>query len=195
MFIDLSIEVRESTPVYPGDAAPKFEAAGTLANDGFADHVVTINNHLGTHIDAPAHMIEGGATLGSYPIDRFIGPAICLKGFDDLSGVQEGDIVLFSTGMGSKLMLPDYWEDYPAMTAETAKKLVDLKVKMVGVDAGSVDNQDGFPIHKTLLAGGVLIIENLADLSSLEGKRFKLYALPLKLNIDGAPARVVAELS
>jgi hypothetical protein len=77
---------------------------------------------------------------------------------------------------------------------EVAKYLVDAKVKMVGVDTCSVDNQDGFPIHKILLAGKVLIIENLTNLNQLTGKDFKVYALPLNLQIDGSPARVIAEI-
>jgi len=87
-----------------------------------------------------------------------------------------------------------YFEDYPAMPVEIANYLVGKKVKMVGVDACSVDNKDGFPIHKILLSGNVLIIENLTNLSKLAGKNFKAYALPINLQIDGAPARVIAEV-
>jgi kynurenine formamidase len=45
-----------------------------------------------------------------------------------------------------------------------------------------------------LLGGEVLIIENLANLDKLTGKEFTVYALPIKLDIDGAPARVIAEV-
>ena len=65
---------------------------------------------------------------------------------------------------------------------------------MVGVDAGSVDTMDDFPIHKILLAAQVLIIENLTNLNQLAGKDFRVYALPVKLDVDGAPARVIAEV-
>lgn len=81
------------------------------------------------------------------------------------------------------------------MSQEVAEYLVEKKVKMVGLDTCSADNQDNFPIHKTLLSGGVLIIENLTNLSKLQGSDFKVYALPLNLQIDGSPTRVVAEIA
>lgn len=81
------------------------------------------------------------------------------------------------------------------MSEEMASYLVDQKVNMVGVDTGSIDNLDGFPIHKTLLAGNVLIIENLTNLEQLIDRKFKVYALPIKLALDGAPARVIAEVN
>jgi arylformamidase len=96
--------------------------------------------------------------------------------------------------MSDKYHDPIYFEDYPAMSEEVAKYLVEAKIKMVGVDTCSVDNQDGFPVHKILLAGNVLIIENLTNLTQLTGKDFKVYALPLNLQIDGSPARVIAEV-
>jgi|GEM_PF-3072132 len=46
-----------------------------------------------------------------------------------------------------------------------------------------------------LLSGDVLIIENMTNLAQLEGKRFTVYALPLKLDVDGAPTRAVAVIN
>ena len=81
------------------------------------------------------------------------------------------------------------------MSEEIANYLISKKVSMVGVDACSVDNQEGFPIHKLLWAADVLIIENLTNLEVLEGNlSFKIHAYPIKLEIDGAPVRVVAEV-
>jgi arylformamidase len=100
--------------------------------------------------------------------------------------------VLFYTGMGKKYTDASYFTDYPAMSEETAQFLVDAKVKMVGFDTGSADIHEDFPIHKILLAGNVLIIENLTNLDQLVGKNFTVYALPLNLQVDGSPARVIA---
>ena len=200
MYIDLSVQLNEQTPVYPGDPATKISPAGVFAQDGFNDHYISIGTHVGTHIDAPLHMIDGGKTLDQFPIDNFIGRGklIEVNGNDFKAvmqaNIQEGDIVLLNTGMGEKYLETAYFDEYPVMPEEIAHYLVDSKVKMVGLDACSVDSQDGFPIHKILLAGDVLIIENLTNLSALEDKNFKIYALPLNLQIDGSPARVVAEV-
>lgn len=200
MLIDLSVLLNEQTPIYPGDPATKIESAGLLEKDGYTDHYISIGTHVGTHIDAPMHMLEGGKSLDQIPIEQFVGKGRvveiiggdydCVKSAD----IQEGDIVLLHTGMSDKYNESVYFEDYPTMSEEVAKYLVETKIKMVGVDTCSVDNQDGFPIHKILLAGNVLIIENLTNLSQLSGNDFTVHALPIKLQIDGAPARVVAEL-
>lgn len=199
--IDLSVPLNEDTPVYPGDAKPKIEPAGQFESDGFRDHVISVNTHLGTHIDAPMHMLANGKSLDQVPLDQFVGRGVYIKvdGNFDLDTVKTadihaGDIVIFDTGMSAHYREPVYFEDYPAMSEEVAQYLVDNKVKMVGLDTGSADNQDGFPIHKLLLGGNVLIIENLTNVTTLREKSFTIYALPLNLGIDGSPARVIAQV-
>jgi kynurenine formamidase len=146
-------------------------------------------------------MIAKGKTLDQIPIEQFVGRGCLIevgKEFDleslKKTDIRVGDIVLFRTGMSEHYHEPVYFENYPVMTEEIAKYLVGRKVKMVGIDAGSVDNADDFPIHKILLTGNVLIIENLVNLDKLTSKMFTVYALPIKLDIDGAPARVIAEI-
>lgn len=197
--IDLSVALNEQTPVYPGDPATLIKPAGDIVKDGYRDHYVSIGTHVGTHIDAPMHMLEGGQSLDKVPVDNFVGRGVVVDvsiGFEAVkeTDIQEGDIVLLWTGMSEKFYEPVYFEDYPAMSEEIAKHLVDVNVKMVGVDACSVDNQDAFPIHTILLSGNVLIIENLTNLNKLIDKTFTVYALPIKLQIDGAPARVIAQV-
>lgn len=202
MYIDLSVELNQETPVYPGDAPVKVEPAGKIERDGFNDHVVSVNTHVGTHVDAPLHMIADGKTLDLIPVDQFVGRGVLItvnKAFDieflKQADIRAGDIVLFRTDMSEHYNDPVYFEQYPAMSVKMAQYLVGQKVKMVGVDTGSIDNADGFPVHKALLAGDVLIIENLTNLDKLIDKEFKVYALPIKLTLDGAPARVIAEIS
>lgn len=200
MLIDLSVPINEQTPVYPGDPTTKIVPAGDISKDGFCDHYVSMGTHVGTHIDAPMHMIKGGKSLDQVSVDQFVGHGKLVKvngsDFDAVrhADIQEGDIVLFRTDTSDKYYDSAYFDNYPAMSEDVAKYLVEAKVKMVGVDTCSVDNQDGFPIHKILLSGDVLIIENLTSLNQLAGKEFKVYALPLKLQVDGSPARVVAEV-
>lgn len=200
MFIDLSVELNEKTPVYPGDSETKIQPAGELEKSGYQDHYVSMGTHVGTHMDAPSHMIAGGKNLDAFPVDKFSGRGVYVNvgsNFDiaeiQKADIREGDIVLFHTGMSEKYHDPIYFEKYPAMSEEVAKWLVGKKTGMVGVDACSVDNVEGFPIHKILLGSEVLIIENLTNLGELEGEEFRVHSFPIKLQIDGAPVRVVAE--
>lgn len=193
-YLDLSHQISVDTPVYPGDPKIKIEEAGVLSKDGFQDSLLSFGTHVGTHIDAPAHMIEGGKTLDAYPIERFTGTAICVEGFElpgDLDGI---DAIFFYTGASDRYNEKSYWQEYEVMPKNTFKYLLKTKISIVGVDAGSVDNKDGFPIHKELLSNDILIIENLANLKPLVGKTFEFTALPLNLALDGSPCRVIAKI-
>lgn len=202
--VDLSIPISENTPVYPGDPPVKIEPAGTFAKDGYTDHLLSFGTHTATHIDAPLHMVEGGKTLAQFPADHFVGRGVYIKVKDgrfDLgtiktAGIKAGDIVLFHTGLSDQFYEPEYWEIRSAMSEEIARYLVSLKPKIVGLDTGGADTKSSpnHPIHKILLGGEVLIIENLTNLAQLEGKDFTVYALPIKLQVDGAPARVIAQI-
>lgn len=200
MLVDLSVVLNDKTPVYPGDPKITAKPAGILEKDGYADCVVKFGNHNGTHVDAPSHMISGGKTLDQFPLDKFTGNGILLNAESGITlkkvqeaNIKQDDIVLFYTGMSKKYHTKEYFTKYPAITADTANFLVDKKIRMVGVDMCSVDYEP-FPIHKIFLKNGILIIENLTNLSSLENKNFTVFAFPLKFQIDGSPARVVAEI-
>lgn len=199
-YVDLTVPLNENTPVFPGDPKVKVAQAGSLEKNGYQDHNISISTHVGTHIDAPAHMVAGGKNIDEFPIEKFFGNGVYIKvdGSFDLEsiksvGIEEDDIVLFHTGMGSKYFEAEYFEKYPAMTEDVANYLVSKGVKIVGFDSCSPDH-DPFSIHKILLGNDILIIENLTNLDQLAGQQFKIYALPIKLEVDGAPVRVVAEI-
>lgn len=170
------------------------EQAGILAKDGFADSKLTLGTHLGTHIDAPAHMIEGGKALDQYPIERFVGTAIVLDIQMDIQSLEGVDAVFFYTGAAPRYDEDSYWEDYPVISQKMFDQLVEHNIKLIGIDAGSVDIGDDFPIHRQLLGNDILIIENLTDLKDLVGKKIEFTALPLNVALDGAPCRVIAKI-
>jgi kynurenine formamidase len=200
-YLDLSVTISDELPVYPGDPDVRIEPAAKYTSEGYNDHVVRIGTHAGTHIDAPFHMIDHGKTLEHYPVDQFVGRGryVRVQGEFDLAavqaaGIEAGDIVLFDTGLSQAYNEPDYFEKFPHMPEDVAQYLIQQKVKMVGADTCSPDTAP-FTIHKLLLGADVLVIENLTNLRGLAGKEFTVYALPLKLQVDGAPARVIAEVA
>ncbi len=157
MLIDLSVPLDENTPIYPGDPKTKIQPAGILAKDGYEDHYISIGTHVGTHMDAPAHMIQNGKSLDKINIDRFTGQGVYVKTgrditLDKLKGVNIGkdNIVLFHTGMSDSYYKPEYYNNYPAIPENVANYLVDKNVAVVGVDMCSVDHEP-FPIHRILL--------------------------------------------
>lgn len=201
MYIDLTVDLNPHTPIYPGDPVTKIEPTSTIEKDGYTDHYLSFATHAGTHIDAPLHMMSGGKTLDRYDVNTFIGRGRYIKVSNnkfDLNSVIDanittGDIVLFHTGWAARYHDPEYFNEHPAMSEDIAHYLVGKKIKMVGMDMSGPDHEP-FPIHKILLMADVLIAENLCNLEKLAEQDFMIYALPIKLQLDGAPARVIADL-
>jgi arylformamidase len=200
--IDLTMPLGPATPVWPGDPQVEVAVAATIQAHGYASHAIRLGSHNGTHIDAPAHMLPGGRRLGGYPVDRFAGRGRLVDLTDGLTGggwraqvaaAEPGEVVLLYTGTGDDHTAPGYAEVCPAIPSELVERLAAVPVGMVGVDAASLD-RDPFPLHKRLLGRDVLLVENLVGLGRLRGRGFRVVALPLALDLEGAPARVIAEL-
>ncbi len=199
--IDLSVPISANMPVYPGDPHVVIKPAGKLEKDGFEDHYLSIGTHAGTHIDAPRHMISDGKGLDQFPLEKFTGRGVVIdildKHFDlgkiKSANIQPDDIVFFRTSMSDFFDKPEYFDNYPAIPEDVTKYLIEKKIKIVGVDMCSVDHEE-FIAHKLFLQNEILIIENLTSLKALQDKQFTIYAFPLKLDLDGSPVRVVAEI-
>ena len=54
----------------PIQIKPKF----SIAKDGFFANEITFDEHTGTHMDGPAHFVQGAATADRLPADKFIAP-------------------------------------------------------------------------------------------------------------------------
>lgn len=65
--VDLSHPITPEMPVWPGTPAPECLPVANIHEDGFAEQVIRFSSHTGTHLDAPSHMIEGGASLDRFP--------------------------------------------------------------------------------------------------------------------------------
>ncbi|MBL8029717.1 MAG: cyclase family protein [Candidatus Doudnabacteria bacterium] len=203
MYIDLTRPFNGTMPVYPGDPLPSLLKIANCDVDGFEDHELKSAMHVGTHMDAPAHMIAGGKKISEYGPEKFIGQAVLLNaaGLSEISeeilskaDISQSDMVIIKTGWEDKFFEPEYFADYPGLTENFAKKLLGLGVSILGLDTPSPDRSP-YAVHKILLSGEVLIIENLTNLKRLpENKKFELIALPLKLESNASFCRVVAKI-
>jgi kynurenine formamidase len=72
--VDLSHEFRDDFPAFPGAPATSRETAVTIPAEGFYGQVWTIWEHLCTHMDVPAHFIEGGRNSAELAIEELIAP-------------------------------------------------------------------------------------------------------------------------
>ena len=196
---DLTVNLREGMTIYPGDPPFTREVVSTVA-DGCALSKLHLGAHTGTHVDAPAHMVEGGSTIDAIPHDVLVGPALVVEVTHPRRITREEltthhwdgvERVLFRTGNAGSLGR-SFRKDYVYLDEEAARFLADKGVRLVGVDYLSVDppGSQGHPAHMALCNAGMVIIEGL-DLSHVSPGRYELICAPLKVKDgDGAPARV-----
>ena len=78
MILDLTHCISPEMPVYPGTEQPVLTTACTIREAGYRETILHMYSHTGTHMDAPAHMIEGGRTLDAFPAETFVGPGFVL---------------------------------------------------------------------------------------------------------------------
>jgi len=71
---NLSHPLSPESPVWPGRLPFQMETETTVADDGFAASVLTIHEHIGTHLDAPAHFVDGGTTTDLIGADQLVAP-------------------------------------------------------------------------------------------------------------------------
>ncbi|RLD65552.1 MAG: cyclase family protein [Bacteroidetes bacterium] len=202
-YIDLTHTFKKTMPVFPGDTEAKLEQVAFFEKNSYNSFHVQTGMHVGTHMDAPFHMLAEGKKLSEFNPDKFIGrgkiidtgvskdiDVNLLKNHD----IQNGDIVLVHTGHDQKFGTEEYYKSYPEISMAFAEYLVNAGIKILGLDFPS---PDGFPyhIHKLLFKNDILIIENLTNLSELlPYSNFNIIALPAKFEAAGAPVRVIAQI-
>jgi len=206
---DISVPIAPGvTPVYEGD--PGIEVASwTAIERGDAANVsaLSLGAHTGTHVDAPAHFIEGAPGVISLPLDALMGEARVVAIPAGARAVGEGHVreaalggcprVLFKTRNSAFWDDPRgrFREDFAYIEPGAARALVSRGVRLVGIDYLSVERfgSEDFETHCTLLSAGVVILEGL-DLRAVAPGAYELICLPLKIAAgsgDGAPSRAV----
>jgi arylformamidase len=205
--VDLTQSMANGMPVMEGITPPAFRDLAAVAADGYAMSEYTFINHTGTHVDAPAHQIDGGATLDDIPLDRLVTEALTIDltahrrgpvGLDVLDRflpeVRRNDIVLLRSGNAANWGTGAYWHGWCYPDAAAAAALLEAGVSGVGFDGPSADPVDSteYELHHVWLSGGAIILENLASLDQLPA-RCRIVVAPLKVSgANGAPARVFA---
>jgi arylformamidase len=198
-------------PLSSGDRGVRIEPAQRLDTDGWNASTISLYSHCGTHIDAPVHFGAGPESIDALVVENFIGPAWvadvrpveprALIEPEHLGDIPErfkpGESLLIRTGWSAYYGREKYREELPRISAELARWCVDNKVRMLGVEPPSVADVNNIEelaeIHRILLEGGIIIVEGLANLTSLSKPKVSFIALPLKVaGGDGAPARAVA---
>ena len=205
---DVTVPLSNELPTYPGDPGVEIRDWLTLANGGAANvSILNFGAHTGTHVDAPAHFIEGAAKVESLDLEILIGEAEVVAVPKDCRVIDEG-FVMSNCPPGAERILfktrnsnfwsepqPEFHTDFTYLDLKAAQTLTERGVKLVGIDYLSIERfaSENHETHRALLSRGVVILEGL-NLSEVPAGRYELICLPLRLRSnkgDGAPARVV----
>jgi kynurenine formamidase len=220
--VDLSHQYEENMPSYPTHSKYFHSLWESYWHGDVAvAYQLSLNEHSGTHVDAPAHFIQDESHpahfwVDAIPVDHLFGRCVALnlsstqprtpvdkgkvKTWEDekLIRIQSGDIVLFNFGWYKRWKLrPDgnsFGQDWPGISKDCAEYLVEKEVKAVGTDALALDvyGDLNFPAHYVLLGKKTLIIENLNNLDLLPPLSYFM-ALPLNIKGgSGSPIRAVS---
>lgn len=214
MYVEVSHALWPGMPKIPVLPEMGIESITSIAaGDPMNISAIHLALHVGTHIDAPRHIVADGDPIDQIPVERFLGtatvsavhrkPGELITVTDIIDGGPEpepGDALFVSTGWSSHFGLPEY-ADHPSLSPELAQWAVERQVSIVGLDTPTPDlpfprRAEGFDfeIHRLLLGSGVLIAENLCNLDTVAGQRVRFLALPLAIKgADAAPTRLLVE--
>jgi arylformamidase len=205
------VEIFDITlPIHPGmlhwGRRPEVEIVESLSN-GDSSNVTRwrLGAHTGTHVDAPAHFVDGATPIDKVSLHSLVGPAVVA----DLTGVS-GDIgvadlvaagvagqrrvLLKTSNSAGPLKQTERAPSWVGLSPEAAGWLIEAGVELVGIDYLTIESHrrtDTWDAHHALLGAGVLILEN-ADLDAVPAGDYELVCLPAKLvDADGAFARTI----
>src|SRR5205814_10720152 len=144
--VDLTHTFANGMPVFPGLPEPAFEPIAKVEEDGYAMTSYAMLNHIGTHVDAPAHQIAGGDTLDEISLDRLVtdaltidvskrephGPVPLAELEPHLDKVRAGDIVLFYSNNARNYGSDAYWTGWSYPDADASRALIERGIPAIG---------------------------------------------------------------
>lgn len=202
---DISVALDYDLPTWPGSPGIVTKLRASIGQRDEANVTqLNMDVHTGTHVDAPRHFIDGGATVDELGLDPFIGAAIVI----DTGSVKEITASVLSAAMipddTERLLLrtanssqPDLYrapfdKDYAALTLDGAEWLAVKDLRLVGIDYLSIQRySEPADVHRALLGAGIPLLEGLS-LAKITPGAYELICLPMRLaGVEGAPARAI----
>jgi kynurenine formamidase len=216
--VDLTQPLGPGATVWPGGAPLTADCVSELGRDGVYSRRIAFDEHCGTHLDAPGHVLAGASLVSDLPPAVLVAPlrvldvaADCgenghftvapshLRSHEEQHGpAPAGAVLIARTGWDRFLGTPRYLGDgpaFPGFAPATARALLERGVVGVGIDTAGVDpgSASEMPVHRITAAAGVYHLEGLVGLQQVPAAGACLFvgALPLEQG-SGVPARVLA---
>ncbi|MFC3804229.1 cyclase family protein [Cohnella sp. GCM10012308] len=198
---DISMTIEEGMQVWKNYEAKKPSITNVQNHDQGKPHesLLTMNVHTGTHVDAPLHMLAGGATIETIPLEQLVGPARVLDLTHVKDSITKDDLVPFNIQKGERLLFKtsssfseEFLMDFVFLREDGARYLAEIGIAVAATDALGIERaQAEYPTHRTLMRAGVVIVEGVR-LKDVAPGSYWLAIAPLKMTgIDAAPARAL----
>ncbi len=206
-------------PTYFGSPGIEMEQKFSFAENGFNLFTMNLNEHTGTHIDAPLHFSTDGASVDEIPVTSLVAP-LCVIDItahaaddadtqltpDDLTAwiSTHGDIpdnacVALYSGWGSKTGGDGFRNSdgekmhFPGFHVEAAQMLLETGAGSIASDTLSLDHgiSADFATHYAWLPTGRFGIENIANLDKMPASGATIMiGAPKHRGGSGGPARI-----
>jgi len=216
--IDLTHTINQKTPSWDGGCGFKHEVeidyADCQGEVKFKVQKIKMEAGIGTHIDAPAHVMPGAATVEKLELKNLICSCVCIDvsksagadfqlmaddvvAFEKKHGqIYAGSFVIVYTGWDCYWEQPEKYRNklqFPTVSESAALILIKKKIVGLGIDTLSPDcPSNGFLVHKHLLGTGKYIVENIANASQLPPVGSFTLTMPIKgEGLTEAPVRLI----
>lgn len=218
-YIDLTHTLSSSIPSWDGGCgftlSVQTDYKDCTAPDLFRIQHIETRAGMGTHMDAPAHCVEGAHTIEKLELENLITDCVMIdvsheadekylampsvvEAFEKEHGIIPANaFVIFYTGWSKRWETPEQYRNdlkFPSIHPDTAKVLLERNIAGLGIDTLSSDTgANGFPVHQAILGAGKYLVENIANAKSLPPIGAKIFVMPIKVK-DGteAPIRLIA---
>lgn len=158
--VDLSQPWGYDTPPFPGQAGPGIQWIKRLSTDRVNIQHIETTLHVGTHLDAPLHFVSAGKDIEAIRLDQLYGSAVVAdisslvsdysiytpELVQSVVDVKPGDMLFIHTGYQRYFTYGDtpdeerYFCKHPGPDRSFAEWCLDMKFRLLGVDASSMDH-------------------------------------------------------
>lgn len=215
--VDLTHIMHEDMPFWPG-GVPFKKIELVDYDQGYLLHKFEMGENTGTHVDAPAHFIQGNRSIDRIPLSELIVPAVVIDIQNKVENnpdyqlsaadvirwearhgkIPAGSLVILNTGWHKRFDNPQAYINmdsnnvmhFPGFGADSAKLLVRRDVVGIGIDTLSLDygGSSDFATHGIMLEKNKYQIENMANLDALPPKGARVIIGVLPVK-DGSQAQ------
>lgn len=216
MLVDLSHIIEDGLVTYKGLPAPIIcdylsrEKSREIYAPGTEFQIAKIEMiaNTGTYLDCPFHRYPTGKDLAEVGLESFTDLESLVIRVDHHQTLAVGEeffrgrevqdrAVLVHTGWDQHWNSEHYFTGHPFLTEEAAVYLKEHGALLVGIDSMNIDDTRGKsrPVHSTLLAADILIVEHLCSLEQVPDEGFTFSAIPPKFKGVGTfPVRAMARI-